>query len=134
LWPRFLCFLVYFAKRISYAHPWESTWDGDNPPYRIIPTPSNAGRTAGAVNDPQRHELDPSTENEMLVDVAPQVTNQDAMEIDSQESARLQDPVSISEMDTGEPNDLVNVPSEGVDPVEADALATFIEYVSSDHI
>jgi hypothetical protein len=48
------------------------------------------------------------------------------MEVDTQESAQPQDPVPINEMDTSEPNDLAGMFSEGVDPVEIDALVLFI--------
>lgn len=111
---------------ISYAHPFQPTWDGDNPK---IPTPLSAGGTAVAINDSQRHEMDPNTQNRMLVDVVPQVENQDAMEVDTQESARLQgdqDPMPINELDTGEANDFVDMPFEGVDAAEVDALVIFI--------
>lgn len=118
--------LYEFPRSISYAHPWQVTWDGDDSPFNTIPTARNAGGTAAAISDSQRHETDLSTQNGMLEDV---VSSQDAMEVDTQESARLQDsqdPVQTNEADSSEANDLVDMTFEGVDAVEADALVTFI--------
>ena len=62
----------------------------------------------------------------MLVDVVPQVVNQDAMEVDTEEVVRLQgsqDPT----VDTGETKDLVEMSFESVDAAETDALFEFIK-------
>jgi len=61
----------------------------------------------------------------MLVDVVPQVVNQDAMEVDTEEGN--QDPASISTVDTGETKDLVEMSFESVDAAETDALFEFIK-------